>query len=105
MSADGSLLFCLGEHIHHALETLGPIALGDAVHEADIEIVGAEFAAEAVEIGAGCSSIARPGLGQHGNFVARHVFERLGHVRMASVGISCIEEAQPVIVAVEEQIR
>jgi hypothetical protein len=74
------------------------------VHQADVEVVGAEFAAEAVEIGAGAGGIARPSLRQDRDFVALDVLERFGHMRMASVGVGGIEETETVIVSVEEKI-
>ena len=74
------------------------------MHQADIDVVGAQFFAKAVEIGAGLGGIARPGLGEDGNLVAAKMLERLGHVRMAAVGIGGVEEAQAVVVAVEQQI-
>ena len=74
------------------------------MHQADVEVVGAEFAAEAVEIGAHGGGVARPGFGEDSDFVARHMLQRLGDVRMASIGVRSIEEAQPVVVAIEQQI-
>ena len=59
VGADDSFLLGFGENIHHAFVALGPVAFGDAVHQADVEIVGAEFAAEAVEIGACSGRVAR----------------------------------------------
>src|ERR1700733_7322235 len=104
VSADDSLLLGFGENVHDAAVALGPIRVGEAVRETDIEIVGAELAAEAIEIGAGGDGIAGPGFREHGDFVARDVLERFGDVRMASVGIGGVEEAEAMIVAVEEKI-
>ncbi len=102
MGADDSLLLGFFENIHDAAIASGPIGFGEAVHEADIDIVGAELAAEAVEIGAGGRGIAGPGFCEHSDLVARHVPERFGNVRMASVGIGGVEKAEAVIVAVEQ---
>ena len=104
MGADDSLLLGFGENVHGAAVAVGPVGFGDAVHQADVEVVGAEFAAEAVEVGAHAGGVARPGFGEHGDFVAWHVLQRFGDVRVASVGVGGIEEAQTVIVAVQKKI-
>ena len=104
MGANDSLLLGFGEHIHGSAEAVGPVGFGDAVHEADIEIVRPEFFAEAIEIGPHAIGVARPGLGQDRDFVARHVLQRFGNVRMAAVGVGGIEEAQAVIVSVQQEI-
>jgi len=102
VSANDSFFLGFGEDVHDAAVTVGPVGLGDAVHQADVEVVGAEFAAEAVEVGAGFFGIAGKSLGQNGDFVARYVLERFGYVRMASVGIGGIEEAEPLVVSIEQ---
>src|SRR5579859_2132108 len=103
VGADDSLLLGFGEYVHDTAIAVGPIGFGDAVHQADVEIIGAEFAAEAIEIGAGGSGIARPGFREHRDFVARHVLERLGYVRMASVGVGGVEETEAVVVSVAQE--
>jgi hypothetical protein len=75
------------------------------VHQANVEIVGAKFLAETIQVGAGGGRIARPSLGQHGYLVSRHVFERFRHVRMTSVGVGGVEETQAMVVAIEQQGR
>ncbi len=105
VGADDSLLLGFREDVHHAFETLGPIGLGEAVHEANVEVVGAEFAAEAVEIGAGGGGIASPSLGEDGDSVARNVLECFGDVRMTSVSVGSVEETETVIVTIEKEIR
>ena len=52
MRPNDAFLFRFGENIHHSPIALGPIAFGEAVHEADIQIVGSQFPAETVKIGA-----------------------------------------------------
>jgi len=74
------------------------------MHEADVDVFSAELAAKTVEIGAGGGRVARPRFGEYGDFVSRDVLERFGNVRMAAVGIGGIEEAQTMIVAIEEQV-
>src|SRR6185503_13278716 len=96
MGPDNSFLLGFGKNVHDAAVALGPIAFSEAVHQADIDVVGAQLFAKTVEIGAGLGGIARPGLGEHGNLVAAERLERLGHVRMAAVGIGGVEEAQAV---------
>ena len=75
------------------------------MHKADVEVIGAQFAAETVEIGAGCSWITGPSFCEYSDFVALHVFERLSDVRMASIGIGGVEETEAAIVSVEKEIR
>src|ERR1700758_4684066 len=100
MRADDTFLFGFGKNVHHWFEACGPVALGEAVHENNVEIVGAEFFAEAVEIGAHFWSSARPGLGEDSDFAAIDVLESFRHVGMAAVRIGGIEKAQAVVVAV-----
>src|SRR5579872_1809075 len=74
------------------------------MHQADVEIVGAELATEAVKIGAHAGRVACPGFCQHGDFVALYVLESFGDVRMASIGVGSVEEAEAMIVSVEQKI-
>src|SRR6267143_6443975 len=104
MSANDALFFGFGENIHDALVALGPIAFGEAVHEADVDVIGAELAAKTVEIGASRGGVARPRFGEHGDFIARDVLQGFGDVRVAAVRIGGIEEAQTMIIAIEEQV-
>src|SRR5207253_2031147 len=71
---------------------------------ADVQIIGSQFPPEAVEISTSFGWIARPGLGEHRNFVARYVLEGLRHMGMAAVGVGGVKKSQAVVVAVEEQI-
>src|SRR6202008_3695205 len=103
--ADDTFLFGFGKNVHHWFETCGPVALGEAVHKNDVEMVGAEFFAEAVEIGAHFRRGARPGLGEDSDFAAIDVLESFSYVGMAAVGIGGIEKAQAVVVAVLQQER
>ena len=104
MRADDPFLLGLGENVHDSPVALGPVAFSQAVHEADVDVVGAQFLAKTIEIGAGFGWIAGPGLGQDRDLVARKMFERLGHMGMAAVGVGSVEESQAVIVAVEQEI-
>src|SRR6266851_5572179 len=104
VSANDALLFGFGENVHDAFVALGPITFGEAMHEADVDIIGAELAAETIEIGAGGGGVARPSLGEDGDLVAGDVLEGFGDVRVAAVGIGGVEEAQAVVVSVKEQV-
>jgi len=95
VGANDAFFLGLGEDVHHAFIAIGPIAFGEAMHEADVDVIGAEFAAEAIEIVAGGGGVASPGLGKNGNFVARDVFEGFGDMRMAAVGIGGVEKRRP----------
>src|SRR6266850_8536707 len=104
VSADDALLLGFGENVHHAFEALGPVAFCEAVHQTDVDLIDAEFAAEAIKISACGSGVARPGFGEDSDLVTGNVLESFGNVRMAAVGIGGIEEAQAAIVAIEQQI-
>src|SRR2546429_1977171 len=99
--------FVLGffEDIHDGTVARGPIALGEAVHEEAVDVFRAEFAAEAVEVGAHAVGVARPGFGKHCYLAAVNALERFGDVRMAAVGIGGIEKQEAVVVAIEEKFR
>ncbi len=103
MGADDALFLGFGENVHDTFEALRPVAFREAVHEADVDVIGAEFSAEAVKIGAGRGGVACPGLGEDGDFVARDMLEGFRDVGMATVGVRRIEEAQALIVTVEEK--
>src|SRR5260370_32018501 len=105
MGADNAFCLGFGENVHDALEAVSPIAFGDAVHEADVDVIGAKLAAEAVEIGPSGGGVACPSFGEDGDFIARDMFEGLGDMRVAAVGISRGEEAQAVVVTIEQQVR
>src|SRR5690348_8260725 len=105
MRTDDSFLLGLGEHIHHAFVALGPVALTDAVHKKDVNVINAKLFAEAVEISTHAGGIARPRFRQHGGFVSRHVLKSLSHVGMTSVGISSVEKAEAVVVAIQQHVR
>src|SRR2546430_4952515 len=99
--------FVLGffENVHDGTIARGPIALGETVHEKDVDVVGTEFAAEAVEVGAHAVGVTRPGFGKHRYLAKVNVLERFGDVRMAAVGIGGIEKEKAVVVASEQQFR
>ncbi len=104
MGADDALVLGFGEDVHDAAVTGGPVGFGDAVDENDVDVVDAEFAAEAVEIAAEAGGVAVVGLGHDDDFVARELLEGGGDVGMAAVGVGGVEEAEAVlVVAVDEQ--
>src|SRR6266699_3917763 len=104
VSANDTFLLGFGENVHDAFVALGPVAFGKAVHKANVNLIGAELATEAVEIGAGGGGVAGPSFGKDRDFIARDVLEGLGNVRVAAVGIGRVEETKAVIVTVEEQV-
>src|SRR4029077_7575728 len=85
------------------LVAAGPIALGEAMHEADVDVISAELAAKTLKIGTRGGGVAGPGFGEDGDLVARNVFEGFRDVRVAAIAIGGIEETQTVIVAIEKQ--
>src|SRR5436853_6997449 len=93
MGPDNPLLLGFGEYVHYAAITLRPVRLRQAMHEADIDVVGSEFLAEAVEISAGGSSVTGPGFGQDRDFIPCHVFEVFADMRRAAVRIGRGEKA------------
>jgi hypothetical protein len=74
------------------------------MHQANINLLDAKLAPETLEVGARGRRIARLGLRKHRHLVARHVLQRLCHVRMASIRIGSVKKAQAVIVAIHKQI-
>src|SRR5579863_3335640 len=105
VGANYAFLLGFGKNVHNAFVAVGPIAFGEAVHETDVNVIRAEFAAKAIEIGAGRGCVARPGLGKDSYFVARDVLEGFGNVWMAAVAVRGIEKAEAVVVAVEKKPR
>src|SRR5260370_14470652 len=85
--ADGPLLLGFRENIHDASVSLGPITFGQAVHQTHVNVVGAQFAAEALQVNARPGRVACPGLGEDSNLVAGTVLERLSHMWLAAVSI------------------
>src|SRR5437879_12355591 len=78
VSANDPLFLGFRKHIHNAFEALGPITFGEAVHEANVDMIDAEFAAETVEIFASSGRIGRPRLGELRELVTRDERERVG---------------------------
>ena len=105
MRTNNPFVLGLGKHVHHALVTLSPIRFGHAMHQADIEIVDPKLPAKAVQISSCSRRIARLRLTHHRNFVPRHMLQRLRDMRMAAIRIRRVKETQPVIVAVQQQVR
>ena len=50
VSANDPFFLGFRENVPDAFVALGPITFGEAVHETDVEVIGAEFAAETIEI-------------------------------------------------------
>src|SRR5438552_16907925 len=74
------------------------------MHEADVDMISAQFAARTVEISAGGDGGASPRFRQHGDFIARDLLQGFGDVRVTAVGISRIEEGQASVAATQEQV-
>src|SRR5215472_19301761 len=100
MRSNNSLLLRFGEHIHGSLETFRPVGLGQAVHQADVDVIGVQFAAEALEISPRRGGIARPCLRQNRHFVPWHVLQRLRDMWMAAVRIGAVKESQALVISV-----
>jgi len=101
MGPDDSPMLGFFEDVHHRAIAGGPIFLGHAVHQENIDVVDAQFAAEAVEIGAHFCGIAGPGFGEDGDFAAIDLLQSFGDMRMAAVGISRVKKTKPLVVAVQ----
>ncbi len=91
------------EHVHDRLVAAGPVAFGEAVHQANVQVIDSQFAAETVEVGASRLGLACPSFREEGYFVAMNVLERFPDVGMTSIGIRGIEEEQALVIAVEQQ--
>src|SRR5438270_2676166 len=104
VGSDDAFFFRLREHVHYAAKARSPVALCQAVHEADVEIVGIQLAAEAVEIGTRRLRIACPGLCHYRDLVPRNMAKRISHVRVTPVGIRSVQEAQAMIVAIQQEL-
>ena len=70
----------------------------------DIDVVCAQLAAEAIEIGAHFLFGGGARLGEDGDFVAGHAFEGLFHVRVSAVLVGGIPETHAIIVGGVEKI-
>ena len=106
VGANDALLLCFRQYIEDGTESGGPVRLGGAVDEHDIDSVDAQFLTEALEVCAHTGRCAAIGLGEHRDFVARQLLESLRDEWMAAVGVRGIKEAQAVFVeAVQKQIH
>ena len=104
MGPDDALVLGFREDVHDAAVTGGPVVFGDAVDENDVDVVNAEFFAEAVEIATEAGGVTVVGFGHDDDFVAGELLEGGGDVGMAAVGVGGVEEAEAVfVVAVDEQ--
>src|SRR5947208_16067518 len=74
------------------------------MHQHDIDVVSAQFFAEAVQIGAHGGRVACPRFRKHSDFVALHMFDSFSNMRMTSIGIGRIKKPQAMVVSVQQQI-
>src|ERR1039457_6315228 len=100
MRPDYALFLSLREHIHPAAVTRRPITFSDAMHKADIDVIGSQLTPEAVQIFSHAFCISRIRLGHHYDLVPRNMLERRRHTRVASVAVRRIKETQAVFVAI-----
>src|SRR5690348_6639707 len=104
VGTNDALLLSFGEDIHYTPIARSPVAVGQAVHQADVDVVRSQFPAEAVQVGTRFLWVPCPSLGEHGDLVSRNMFEGLGDMGMTAIGVRGVEEAQPVVVPVEQQV-
>ena len=102
MRAHDALRLRLGNDRHRAFLLLRPVAVRHAVQQQDVHIVGAQFAAEAVEVRAHFFLRGGAGLGQDRDLLARQFFSA-AHMRMRAVLIGAIPEGHALIVGGVEQ--
>src|SRR5262249_61663875 len=103
MCANDFLLFSFFEGVHYRTIPGGPVAFRQAMHEDDVELFGAELAAEAVEVGTHLVGVPRPRFCEYRDFCAIEMFESLGDVGMAPVRVGSVEESEAVFVKAVEQ--
>src|SRR6267378_7893368 len=105
MRANDALLLRLREYVHRPLEALRPIPFGQTMHETNVNVVRPQLLTETVEVRPGSRRIARPGLGQHRNLIAWDMPQRLGHMRMASIGVGRVKEPQALVIPIQKKVR
>jgi len=104
VGADDAFFLGFGEDVHDGAIAGGPVRLGDAMDEDNVEVVDSKLAAEAVEVGADAGWIAGVGFGEDGNSVARELFDGSGDEGVRAVGVGGVEEAEAVgVIAVEQE--
>jgi len=103
MSANDAFLLGFRQNVHNGPVAGGPIVFGEAMHEEDINIIGTEFTAEAVQIGTHLGGSSSPGLGEDGDLRTVQVLQGLRNIGMAAVGVRGIEEAETTFVAMEKE--
>ena len=87
MSPNDPLLLRLRKHVHHSAIALRPISFGEAMHQANIEIVRSQFLSEAIQIGSRRRRVARPRFGQHRNPIALYMLQRFRHMQPMVISI------------------
>ena len=104
MRAHDASFTSFGDDGHGALFALRPVGVHHAVQKQDVDVVGSQLAAEAVEIGAHFLFGGGACLGEDRDFVARHALESLFDVRVSAVLIGGIPESYAIIVGGMEKI-
>ena len=91
------------KNVHHSTIALRPVALRQAMHKANVQIVGAKlFASQVVRARAVFGSRAHVFVSTH-NLVARNLLQRFSHMRMTPICIRRIEESQAVVISIQKQ--
>ena len=101
---DEALRLEIAKHVHGTLHGLGPLRISDAVQEDDVEVVRAELAQEALDVGANLVGRATHRLGGYGHRLASDLPQRRSHVRMGAVHVGRVPEADAVLVGEAQQV-
>ena len=105
----GPLLLQFGKLVADPLELRGPFGILHAVDEADVEMVGAELLAEAIDLLLGPArrldpvGLLRPDLAQQRELVAGQVLDHVLDEGMGAVEIGHVDEADALVEAVPQQ--
>src|SRR5215467_15335704 len=100
VSSYDTFLLRLLEHVHHSSVAFRPVTFRDTMHQAYVQVIRSQLPPKPVQIRPRRLRIPRPALGENRHLIPRHLLERRGRMRMASVGIGRIKEPQAVVIAI-----
>ena len=104
VGADDAALLFLGEHVHDPAIREGPLLVGQAMHENDVDVIGIQFAQDAIHIALGLAGRGGANFGGDDHVLAVDVIKRGREVAMATVLIRAVPKRDAPLKAVDEQV-
>jgi len=103
--ANNAAVLSLRDHLHRAAHAHVPVGGFHFVQQQNIDVVGAQLFAEAIQIGFDVGGRCRICLGEDYHLLARYLFQCLAEVGVAAVLVGGIPEVDALVERGSEQLR